>query len=180
MGIRLRFSDQMFLQNRLPTSIYGADISGTFAGAWNNISQIDHISAAPEAGCRRDCVLIECVSGESRVRELNIMTNRKIARVVFFFKFKEDLNHTAPGYAYVQWFSTMGSVDPRSGMYTVKRTSRYEVVDVNRIQCGVHLIPKFGNTLCASETEIPIDRFGPEIFQHFEEYFLNSWINLFQ
>ena len=56
-----------------------------------------------------------------------------------------------------------------------KRTSRYEVVDVNRIQRGVHLIPKFGNTLYASETEVPIDHFGPEIFQHFEEFFLNSW-----
>ena len=74
----------------------------------------------------------------------------------------------------------MRSVDPRSGMYTVKRISRYEVVDVNRIQCGVHLIPKFGNTLYASEIEVPIDHFDPEIFQHFEEYFLNSWINLFQ
>ena len=57
-------------------------------------------------------------------------------------------------------------------MYTVKRTTRYEVVDVNRIKCGVHLIPKYGNTLRASETEVPIGRFGPEVFQHFEEFFL--------
>ena len=161
-------------------AIYGADISGTFAGAWNNISQVDVISASPEAGRRRDCVLIERVSGESRARELNTMTNRKVARVVFFFKFKEDLNHAAPGYTYIQWFSTMGPVDPRSGMYTVKRTVRYEVVDVSRIQCGVHLIPKFENTLRASETEVPISHFGPEVFQHFEDFFLNSWINLYQ
>src|SRR5205814_9593354 len=146
------------------SAIYGADISGNFAGAWNNISKVDVISAGPEAGRRRDCVLIECLSGESRARELNTMTNRKVARVVFFFKFKEDLNDTAPGYAYVQWFSTMGPVDPRSGMYTVKRTTRYEVIDVNRIKCGVHRIHKYGNTLRASETEVPIGRFGPEVF----------------
>ena len=54
------------------------------------------------------------------------------------------------------------------------------VVDVNRIKCGVHLIPNYGNTLHASETEVPIDRFGPEVFQHFEEFFLNSWIDIYQ
>ena len=84
------------------SAIYGADISGNFAGAWNNISKVDVISAGPEAGRRRDCVLIECLSGESRARELNTMTNRKVVRVIFFFKFKEDLNHDAPGYAYLQ------------------------------------------------------------------------------
>jgi hypothetical protein len=96
--------------------------------------------------------------------------------VGFFFKFKEDLNHSsAPGYAYVQWFSTIGPVDPRSGMYTVKRTTRYEVIDVHQIECGVHLIPKYGNTLRASETEVPIAScFGPEVFEHFDEIFLNS------
>ena len=54
------------------------------------------------------------------------------------------------------------------------------VVDVNRIKCGVHLIPNYGNTLCASETEVPVGRFGPEVFQHFEEFFLNSWIDIYQ
>jgi hypothetical protein len=34
------------------SAIYGADLSGTFAGAWNNISQVDVISAGPEAGRR--------------------------------------------------------------------------------------------------------------------------------
>lgn len=31
------------------SAIYGADISGTFVGAWNNISLVDVISAGPEA-----------------------------------------------------------------------------------------------------------------------------------
>jgi hypothetical protein len=42
------------------------------------------------------------------------------------------------------------------------------------------LIPKYGNTLGASATEVPIRRFGPEVFQHFEEFFLNSWIDIYQ
>jgi len=160
-------------------AIYGAEISGTFAEAWNNVTKVDVISAGPEKGRRRDCVLVECISGESRARELNTMTNRKVARVIFFFKFKKDLSHAAPGYAYIQWFSTIGPVDPRSGMYTVMRTTRYEVIDVSRIKSGVHLIPKYGNTLRASETEVPIGRFGPEVFEHFEEFFLNSWIDIY-
>ena len=70
----------------------------------------------------------------------------------------------------------MGPADHRLGMYTVKRTSRYDVIDVNRIKCGIHLIPKYGTTLCASVTDVPIGRFGPEVFQHFEEFLINSWI----
>ena len=56
-------------------AIYGAEISGTFAEAWNNVTKVDVISAGPEKGRRRDCVLVECISGESRARELNTMTN---------------------------------------------------------------------------------------------------------
>ena len=40
------------------------------------------------------------------------MANHKVARVQFFFKFKDDLKRSlAPGYAYIQWFSTMGPVN---------------------------------------------------------------------
>jgi Plavaka transposase len=163
-------------------AVYGADISGTFAASWEIISKVDVISAGPETGRRRDCVLVKCSdSGKSRARERNSMTNRKVARVRFFFKFKEDLKRNwAPGYAYIQWFSTMGPVDPRSGMYTVKCTNKFEVIDVNRIEYGVHLIPKFGNTLSASSKDVPIGPFGPQVFDHFEEFFLNTWIDIYQ
>lgn len=162
-------------------AVYGADISGTFAAAWEIVNKVDIISAGPDTGRRRDCVLVECSTGDSRVRGLNAMTNRKVARVHFFFKFKEDLkDELAPGYAYVQWFSTMGPIDPHSGMYSVRRTNRYEVIDVNRIECGVHLIPKYGNTLRASSLDVPIGRFGPQVFEYFEEFFLNTWIDIYQ
>jgi hypothetical protein len=74
----------------------------------------------------------------------------------------------------------MGAVDPHSGMYIVRRTNRYEVIDVNIIECGVHLIPKYGNTLCALSTDVPIGRFGPQVCEHFEEFFLNTWIDIYQ
>ena len=28
--------------------------------------------------------------------------------------------------------------------------------------------------------DVPVGRFGPQLFEHFEEFFLNTWINIYQ
>ena len=65
-------------------------------------------------------------------------------------------------------------------MYAVNHTSRYNIIDVNGIKYGVHLIPKYRHTLRAPATEVPIGCFGPEVCEHFEEFSLNLWIDIYQ
>ena len=73
------------------------------------------------------------------------MTWRRVARIFILFKF-HGVKKTH-GMAYIQWYQTVGTADPLTGMYLLRRTLRFDVIDVARIERGVHLIPKFGNEL---------------------------------
>jgi len=63
-------------------------------------------------------------------------------------------------------------------MYTVKRTNKFEVIEINRIEYAVHLIPKFGNTFRASELKVSVTKWGPEVHQQFDEFWLNHWVDI--
>lgn len=162
--------------------IYGVDFGGSFGNEWNTRYRVDIVRSNQYVG--RDFVLVKS-ERDPRSRTTTTMSSRKVARVLFFFKFKHrnrrqtaDLKQDPTGYAYVQWFSTVGPADATTGMYTVKRTNKFEVIEINRIECAVHLIPKFGNTFRASELKVSVTKWGPEVHQHFDEFWLNHWVDI--
>ena len=54
---------------------------------------------------------------------------------------------------YVNLYTTgaKGPQDSNVGMFTVEKTTRYMISEVERVERGVHLIPKFGNTFKSSD-----------------------------
>jgi hypothetical protein len=70
-------------------AVWGADISGRFAAAWDTNRMVrDKITAGPEGGLRRDSVLIRFP--ETQDRQRNFMSGRKVGRVQIFFKHGDD------------------------------------------------------------------------------------------
>ena len=71
------------------------------------------------------------------------MSNRRIARVLLIFSAMSYWNEERFKLAFVQMFSTSPQVDRWSGMFKVKKQDLFEVVEIDTIERGVHLIPCF-------------------------------------
>ena len=70
------------------------------------------------------------------------MSGKRVAQVLAFFQCEVfQIWHKL---AYVSWFETRGK-DAVTGLFHLKRSSKCSVIQVDDIERGVHLIPKFGH-----------------------------------
>jgi hypothetical protein len=127
-----------------PLEMFGADL----LDADSEFIQ-ECVRAGPTGHTRRDFVLISCPERMARRGLENAMTKRRVAQLVLLFTLPSDelwasTHSDTPGLAYVNWLNTVGGVDKTIGMYSLKRTETFSVVDVRRIERTVHVIPKFG------------------------------------
>jgi len=70
------------------------------------------------------------------------MANRRVGRVLLLFKVKEPWGMGEISLAYVQWFKTL-NCDKHSGMFRLKKMNSFDVVDIDTVERGAHLIPCF-------------------------------------
>ena len=97
------------------------------------------------AGLRRhDTVLIHCPDRQTR-RQPDAMSQRKVAQLLLLFQCR--FGQIAEPLAFISWFETKGPANMGSGLYPVARTTKFDVINVDLIERGVHLIPKFGNEI---------------------------------
>jgi hypothetical protein len=69
------------------------------------------------------------------------MSSRRVAQVLVFFQCEVlGIWHKL---AYVWWFETKGK-DTVTGLFPLRRTTKRSVIQVDDIERGVHLIPRFG------------------------------------
>jgi hypothetical protein len=108
------------------------------------------LRAGPEGHTRRDTVLVDCPERHSRLS--GSLSHRRVAQVIIFFTCKAEAMSDLLGFAYVNWFQTMAK-DERTGMYQLRRTRTYGVVDVAQIVRAVHLIPRY-HTFARTDTQV--------------------------
>jgi hypothetical protein len=63
-------------------------------------------------------------------------------------------------------------------MFTVRATNRFIVINVEQIERSVHLMPKYGATFSATAAKVEMGKNGPDTFNHFKDYFVNSFITI--
>ena len=74
----------------------------------------------------------------------------RVAHVHIFFKLPEVYCLTTVHLlAYVEWYTPFGTLDTETGMFIVKLSTQShhvhsEVIEINRIVCSMHLLPKYG------------------------------------
>lgn len=117
---------------------------------------------------REDTVLLRYTNEES---EENVMGNKKVAQLHLLFSHttRTDECHDL---ALVQLFAMSATVDENCGMYKVKKTTTYEVIEIATIEQGVHLIPVYNN-----QTEMATTNSQPTL-DIYSEFWLNNQVNL--
>ena len=87
-SLRISVFDRITVQYYV-NAVYGADISGSFAVAWDsNRLHEDKISAGPNVKRRRDCILFRYPERKSRVS--STMDGLSVGRVRIFFKVGDE------------------------------------------------------------------------------------------
>jgi len=161
---------------------------------------VERIRAGAEGHTRRDCVLITW--GKSSRGQMTSMSERRVGQVLALFKSRQWMDGSDMKLAYISLFETMKGPDPNSGLYLLRRTKKMAVIDIEDIERGVHLIPKFGHQVGATEgvkrtVDVEQMRVGMEadvgnarwgdsavtvtswlnVIPHYEEFWLNIWID---
>jgi len=150
--------------------------------------------AGHDSQSRRDCVLV--YDGHKSVRTASTMARRKVYQLLMLFQCESitlegssiGVGMGREGLALVQEFSVGPKCDANTGMYSLARTEKVEVISIESIERGVHLIPKFGGLLHTltrikrvqrdtrdSETGKIMKQSDINAFHHYERFFLNSW-----
>jgi len=141
---------------------------------------------------RRSCVLVSTPERVPRGQQ-NSMSQRRVAQLLCLFTTRIE-NAIFLQLAFVHWFETKGQVSPSTGMYTVRFTSRFGVIPVDKIERGVHLVPKFGSEIgpttemkkkidaerdekLIKEGELTKSNVWLDVYAHYEDYLLNNWID---
>ncbi|KAG6835260.1 hypothetical protein H0H93_003352, partial [Arthromyces matolae] len=80
------------------------------------------------------------------------MQGLRVAQVRVIFDLPRQFGETRHPLAYVEWFTPLGTPDKTTGMYLIKRSTRArsrnaEVISVDRIVRGCHLMAKCGRTI---------------------------------
>jgi hypothetical protein len=118
---------------------------------------------------RRDTALFRYGHEEA---DQSTMANRRVGRVLLLFKVCEPWGTEDLSLAYVQWFQTV-AFDKVSGMFRVKKmTGRdgFEVVEIDTIERGAHLIPCFKGL----DTQMADGRSTPALDTYNEFWFNNQ------
>ena len=73
--------------------------------------------------------------------------------------------------AYVQWFKTL-NCDKHSGMFRLKKMNSFDVVDIDTVERGAHLIPCFTGL----ETEMA-NSDSPPALDVYNEFWFNNQVD---
>jgi hypothetical protein len=119
---------------------------------------------------RYDTVLLRYSNEE---REDRVLYNKRVARLLLLFSLVTPSDGQNQELAFVQMFGISTEVDQDCGMYRVKKTTTFEVVEIATIEQGVHLIPMYQGTKnqIASSTSAPA-------LDMYSEFWLNNQVNL--
>ena len=79
----------------------------------------------------------------------------------------KTFDHNISDYIYIQWFSIMRFIDSHSKIYIMKYIIKYEIIDIYRIKCNIHLISKYENILHIFIINISIKCFDSEDLSSF-------------
>jgi hypothetical protein len=100
------------------------------------------------------------------------MANRRVAQVLLLFSTCTSTNDKLE-LAFVQLFQTITPIDRLSGMYKVRKQPRYEVIEIETIERGVHLIPCFNGL----QTRMANGRSTPAL-NVYTDFWVNNQIDL--
>ena len=99
------------------------------------------------------------------------MANRRVGRVLLLFKVKEPWGNAEISLAYVQWFQTL-NCDKHSGMFRLKKMNSLDVVDIDTVECGAHLI------LCFTGLDTKMaDPDSPSALDVYNEFWFNNQVD---
>ena len=121
---------------------------------------------------QRDTVLLRYTNEET---DDSVMKNKKVGRLLLLFSLVTSIENKTQDLEFVEMFGISPNVDGNCSMYKVKKTRTYEVVEIETIEQGVHLIPVYQGTQTAMATpdsELTLDAYS--------EFWLNNHINLHQ
>jgi hypothetical protein len=118
---------------------------------------------------RQDTVLLRYTNEEI---EDNVMRNKKVAKLILLF-FLSTENDECHDLALVQLFEMSLSVNENCGMYKVRKTTTYEVIEIAIIEQGVHLISAYKET----KTDMATAGSTPAL-EVYTEFWLNNQVNL--
>lgn len=101
----------------------------------------------------------------------------RVAQVRLLFNLPPQFGRFPHALAYVEWFTQLGLADPNTGLHSVTRSTRHaqrnaEIVSVDRIVGGCHLMPRCGPSIPSSWTTDNI------LEQISVQYFVNPYINV--
>ena len=101
----------------------------------------------------------------------------RIAQVRLIFNLPSQFGSFRHPLAYIEWFTPLGRSDPNTGLYSITRSTRQgqrnaEVVSVDRIVRGCHLMARSGQTIPSSWTTDNI------LEQSSIQYLVNPYINV--
>ena len=120
---------------------------------------------------RHDTVLIRWVTASEDRGE---MGNRRVAQLLLLFKLQTDFRLDPYHLAFVQWFErtdrTRMQADPACGMYKLKKTKKFQVIEVEMIERAVHLIPTYGDIL----STVMVDDESSLALESYEFFWLNN------
>ena len=120
---------------------------------------------------RHDTVLIRWVTASEDRGE---MGNRRVAQLLLLFKLQTDFRLDPYQLAFVQWLErtdhTRTQADPACGMYKLKKTKKFQVIEVETIERAVHLILAYGDTL---STVMAYGESSPAL-ESYEFFWLNN------
>lgn len=119
---------------------------------------------------RRDTALFRYNAAEN---DQSTMANRRVGRVLLLFKVKGPWGNGMEqiSLAYVQWFKTL-NCDKHSGMFRLKKMNSFDVVDIDTVERGAHLIPCFTGL----ETEMA-NADSPPALDVYNEFWFNNQVD---
>ena len=102
----------------------------------------------------------------------NQMENRRVARLLLLFSILDRNSETELQLAYVQLFRTQSAVDAATGMFKVVK-DRCEVIEIDTIERGIHLVPCFKGFITEMATGI-----SPPVLDTYDTFYVNNYIDL--
>ena len=101
----------------------------------------------------------------------------RIAQVRLIFNLPAQFGSYPHPLAYIEWFTPLGMIDPNTGLHSVTRSTRQgqrnsEIVSVDRIIRGCHLMARCGQAILSSWTTDNI------LEQDSIHYLVNPYINV--
>ena len=101
----------------------------------------------------------------------------RVAQVRLLFDLPPQFGHYPHPLAYIEWFTRLGALDPNTGLHSVtcltcQAQRNAEIVSVDRIVRGCHLIPWCGQSISSSWTADNVLELGSI------QYFVNPYINV--